>query len=595
MKKNTFRKGLVVGIIILFVGASIIPSMGGVAVEKHSSTDDRTPFMTFNHRGDTLYVGGSGPNNYTRIQDAIDNASDGDTIFVFNDSSPYVEHIIVNKSIALIGEDSNSTTIDGSNESEVVVQILADGVSIREFTIRNYGEEAIDVLSNNTHISNNNIGPDISGFSGYGIRLYQSNGNIISDNLISNTFTGINILYSSDNVISSNIMYSNWLGGIRLSGSTNNTISENTISSGTFAHALSYTGIDLVDSNNNVVSSNTIVSEFDDFYDNSYSGLYLWDSSDNTIIDNTLVKCGFQWYGLYQNILEGNTINGKPLVYLLGESDKVIDYAGQIILIQCDSITIENTEISNTQIAIELLETHNCIITGNTLTNNWRGVCLEYSDNNIISENMFSNNRYSVNLREESSHIVVSNNIIQNSAIGISGSTGNNIIEENSIRNNGQGIYILGIFSNKNTISFNIISNNWRGIALTYSKRNTVSNNIIENNTNGLYLEDHANRNDIFSNTIKNNTNGVNLSNSDSNSIKRNNFIENDLHACFDTAFRNHWLRNYWEGDILPPARIDGMISFYKTDYWGNIIWELHIPWVNFDWRPAQEPYNIGV
>ncbi len=31
-----------------------------------------------------LYVGGTGPNNYTRIQDAIDNASDGDTIFVYS-------------------------------------------------------------------------------------------------------------------------------------------------------------------------------------------------------------------------------------------------------------------------------------------------------------------------------------------------------------------------------------------------------------------------------------------------------------------------------------------------------------------------------
>jgi len=580
------RKGLVIGIIILMLGVNIGSTFAGDVDVKTMSS------VSFD--GNTLYVGGSGPNNYTTIQSAIDDSVDGDTVFVYDDSSPYVEHIIVNKSIALIGENKNSTTIDGSDDSEVVVQILADGVSVSDFTIQNYGDEAIDVLSNNTIISNNNIGPDLTGYSGYGIRLYHSDGNVISDNFISNTFTGIAILYSSDNFISSNHFHSNLYDSIRLQDSTGNVISENSILSGNFG-ALSYSGIQLTDSNNNTISSNNIVSNFDDFFDNSYSGIHLWDSSDNLVIGNTLVKCGFQWYGLYQNILEGNTINGKPLVYLLGESDKVIDYAGQIILIQCDSITIENIEISNTQIAIELLETHNCIINGNTLTNNWRGVCLEYSDNNIISENMFSDNRYSVNLREDSSHIVVSNNIIQNSAIGISGSTGNNIIEENSIRNNGQGIYILGIFSNKNTISFNIISNNWRGIALTYSKRNAVSNNIIENNTNGLYLEDHANRNDIFSNTIKNNTNGVNLSNSDSNSIKRNNFIENDLHACFDTAFRNHWLRNYWEGDILAPARIDGMISFYKTDYWGNIIWELHIPWVNFDWLPASTPYNIEV
>ena len=33
---------------------------------------------TFSHDGKILYVGGDGPDNYTRIQDAINNASDGD-------------------------------------------------------------------------------------------------------------------------------------------------------------------------------------------------------------------------------------------------------------------------------------------------------------------------------------------------------------------------------------------------------------------------------------------------------------------------------------------------------------------------------------
>ena len=32
----------------------------------------------------TLYVGGSGEGNYTKIQDAIDDASDGDIVFVYN-------------------------------------------------------------------------------------------------------------------------------------------------------------------------------------------------------------------------------------------------------------------------------------------------------------------------------------------------------------------------------------------------------------------------------------------------------------------------------------------------------------------------------
>ena len=42
----------------------------------------------------TLYVGGTGAGNYTKIQDAIDNASAGDTIRVFN--GVYNENIFIN-------------------------------------------------------------------------------------------------------------------------------------------------------------------------------------------------------------------------------------------------------------------------------------------------------------------------------------------------------------------------------------------------------------------------------------------------------------------------------------------------------------------
>ena len=35
--------------------------------------------------GNILYVGGSGPGNFTSIQDAVNNASEGDTVFVFDE------------------------------------------------------------------------------------------------------------------------------------------------------------------------------------------------------------------------------------------------------------------------------------------------------------------------------------------------------------------------------------------------------------------------------------------------------------------------------------------------------------------------------
>ena len=78
------KKLIVVGIIILVVGMRV--SSTGINVEK-------TPIESCG--GKTLYVGGSGPGNYTRIQDAINDSSDGDTVYVYNGT--YSGHLFINK------------------------------------------------------------------------------------------------------------------------------------------------------------------------------------------------------------------------------------------------------------------------------------------------------------------------------------------------------------------------------------------------------------------------------------------------------------------------------------------------------------------
>ena len=64
----------------------LLLSSGFVGV---SNTAEKSSPASFD--GNTLYVGGLGPGNYTTIQAAIDDASDGDTVFVYDDSSPYYE------------------------------------------------------------------------------------------------------------------------------------------------------------------------------------------------------------------------------------------------------------------------------------------------------------------------------------------------------------------------------------------------------------------------------------------------------------------------------------------------------------------------
>ena len=86
------------------------------------------------------------PDDYTTIQEAIDNAAEGDTIYV--KKGIYHENIGIAKPISLIGEDRNSTIIDGapSEGYRVPVSIKCDRVNISGFTLR-YGYAGIQIGS----------------------------------------------------------------------------------------------------------------------------------------------------------------------------------------------------------------------------------------------------------------------------------------------------------------------------------------------------------------------------------------------------------------------------------------------------------------
>ena len=174
------RKCLAFGIIFLFVGTCIIPAIA-------QDTEKSLPTS----RGNWLYVGGSGPGNYTKIQDAINDSSNGDTVFVYDDSSPYYGNISLDKSIALIGEHRNTTIIDGSGYHYVIL-VTSDNVTIYNFTIQNIGYKrtfnTIQILGNHCTILQNNIIRN-----GIGIQLSNSEGCNITDNYIVSSKENIKI------------------------------------------------------------------------------------------------------------------------------------------------------------------------------------------------------------------------------------------------------------------------------------------------------------------------------------------------------------------------------------------------------------------
>jgi len=85
------------------------------------------------NRNRTLYVGGNGTGNYTTIQEAINDANSGDTVFVYDDSSPYKENVIVNRSINFIGEDKDTTVIDANETGKHAIKITVDNVTSQNY------------------------------------------------------------------------------------------------------------------------------------------------------------------------------------------------------------------------------------------------------------------------------------------------------------------------------------------------------------------------------------------------------------------------------------------------------------------------------
>jgi parallel beta-helix repeat protein len=222
----------------------------------------------------TILTVGSGPEDFRTIQEAINNASSGDTIFVRNGT--YYENIVINKTITLIGENRDFTIVNG-DKTDHVITIEADNVSIQGFTIMKsgplqYGGIFLKPPSAGNIITNNKI---IENF--YGIFLRFSDNNFISGNLIFNNSYGIGFISCSNNLIFSNTIFSNINDGIYLLTSFNNFISYNVIFSNNLA------GISLYNCEGNIVYRNTIST-------NLFLGIFLSSSFDNMISANTIVN-----------------------------------------------------------------------------------------------------------------------------------------------------------------------------------------------------------------------------------------------------------------------------------------------------------------
>ena len=319
--------------------------------------------------GKTLYVGGSGPGNYSKIQDAIDNASDDDTVFVY--SGLYKENLVINKSIILQGENRNSTIIDVGGNYPIVNQVLIIDVnwtSIKGFTIQNgkYGIHVKD--SSNITITDNLISHNIIGISG--ISLSNSSNNMIVHNIIDSYFDGIFLRDSSkNNTILDNSILNNNEDGIWIQGS----------------------------SSCNMIIDNYIANN------NAYGIVILSQSENTSIFGNTITKShiGIRLYFNSNNAISNNTIDDNDDGFILKNS------SGNVIT---------NNRISNNHNrGLTLNHSHNNSVYKNAIYGNeFEGIWLFFSYYNNFHENIVSDNRRGFELGGYKNSIW--NNLIENNS-----------------------------------------------------------------------------------------------------------------------------------------------------------------------------------
>ncbi|NIO38544.1 hypothetical protein GTO27_12735, partial [Candidatus Bathyarchaeota archaeon] len=277
----------------------------------------------------TWTVDDDGLADFSSIQEAIDSplVTDGDTIFVH--SGTYYENLVVNKAVSLIGEEKETTIIDG-NEMGTVVLVTVSNLFIGGFTIQRSGEPNVGIAV--VWSNNNTIDGNVIINNQFGIWLNFSDNNEVRGNVVANNiWDGIFLLDSNNNTVTTNTIFG-CERGIRMEGSNHNVVKRNnvtdnhtglaiglgyndTVTENTFSECLY--GISLFKSGNDLIYHNNLINNQDQAstyrsYDNSWddgypSGGNYWSNYNGTDID-------LDGIGDSRYIIDANNVDNHPLM-----------------------------------------------------------------------------------------------------------------------------------------------------------------------------------------------------------------------------------------------------------------------------------------
>ena len=225
------------------------------------------------------------PNGYKSIQEAINSASEGDEILVY--PGTYFENIVVDKRLDLIGLKNPVIDARGDYVKGPGVTLLADGILLEGFIIRN---------------STNTVGDPLAGA---GV-LVKSSNNTIKGNILENNYrSGIKVLNGHNNSITNNNIHRNF-DGILVSDSHRNKIESNRINNNYDG------GIFIMHSSEQNLVTNNIIN-------NNSQGVLLIDAGLNDINENTVFENKAKNVEMFSNYEQ--KFGGEPSETLQTQSD----------------------------------------------------------------------------------------------------------------------------------------------------------------------------------------------------------------------------------------------------------------------------------
>ena len=384
---------------------------------------------------------------YPTIQAAIQSGYTLDGHVIYVTTGTYYENVVVNKSVALIGEDRETTIIDGGNAASTVY--LERSANVTGFTIRNGdAPEQVDT----TTIVGYMVIVDYPSDWGAGILVDRANCCIVGNDVIDNNY-GICIRSSGNVTLSGNSIFGNdvnlMIDGDSLSHFINDIDALNTVDGKTVYYLVNEKnlsidssfsdigflalvnctnitvqdlsldnngqGIVLVNTTDSTVTGNSIT--------NNQEGIRLLGSSNNVFRDNSINNNVYSLWiqnGLTNDIDTSNTVDGRPIIYWVNQQTRTVPSdAGYVALINCKDIMTKNLNISGNRQGILLASTTDSSIMESNLSNNYYGVQLENCADIVISGNCIENNKENGIYLKQSSNNIITNNLLSMSKVGI--------------------------------------------------------------------------------------------------------------------------------------------------------------------------------